>query len=381
MSQKQIDKIIVKLIDNTISENESEVLKKWLQDEDNLMYFNQFIEVNHLANSLSEFSYESSLDKILNTPKKKENRINIFFKYGIAASVIALLGLGYFMANKVTENTNTQITFENNIQIGTDKATLTLENGTVVNLEKDQEYISDNITSNGKELIYKAEADTKPEIAYNYLTIPRGGQYFVKLSDGTQVWLNSETQLKYPVNFNKGETRQVELVYGEAYFDVSPSIKHNGDKFKVIHNKQEVEVLGTEFNIKAYNDETAVYTTLVEGIVDVNNGINSKILEPNQQTIISGASNTISVHVVDAKGETSWRHGVFKFKDTSFKEILKVLSRWYDMDVVVVDKEIESELFTGTFGKEQNIEDILYLINKLTNIQYDINNKTIFFRK
>ena len=100
------------------------------------------------------------------------------------------------------------------------------------------------------------------------------------MSDGTQVWLNSESQLKYPVNFIKGQTRQVELVYGEAYFDVSPSVEHNGAKFKVFNQSQEVEVLGTEFNVKAYKDETNIYTTLVEGRVVIDNGALKQSLLP-----------------------------------------------------------------------------------------------------
>ncbi len=302
------------------------------------------------------------------------------FKY--AAAILIFVSAGYFFLTKEETTQNTApIIVNNNIKTGTDKATLTLGDGTNVTLEKGKDYIAEHIESNGEEIIYANSNNSKSDIVYNYLTIPRGGQYFVKLSDGTQIWLNSESQLKYPENFIQGQIREVELVYGEAYFDVSPSTDHDGAKFKVIHRKQEVEVLGTEFNIKAYNDETEVFTTLVEGVVKVGNSSDSKILEPDQQTIIADASNIIYVHAVNAKGETSWRRGVFDFNDKSLKEILKVLSRWYDMDVIIVDKDIESELFTGTFGKEQNIEDILFLINKLTNIQYEINNKTIFLRK
>src|SRR5690606_33390781 len=147
-----------------------------------------------------------------------------------------------------------------------------------------------------------------------YLTIPRGGQFNVVLSDGTEVWLNSDTQLKYPVNFVEGQDREVELVFGEAYFDVSPSTEHGGSKFKVMNNAQEVEVLGTEFNIKAYRDDINVYTTLVEGKVVVGNGDLKQYLTPNQLSHLNLENNSIKVRVVDVNVETSWKKGIFTFK-------------------------------------------------------------------
>ena len=148
------------------------------------------------------------------------------------------------------------------------------------------------------------------------------------LSDGTKVWLNSESQLKYPVAFNDGETRQVELVYGEAYFDVSPSTAHKGARFKVFNQSQEVEVLGTEFNIKAYKDETNIYTTLVEGKVAISAAGKNQILKPNQQSNLNLETGSIEITTVDVYNETTWIDGIFSFENKPLKEILKVLSRW-----------------------------------------------------
>ena len=183
--------------------------------------------------------------------------------------------------------------------------------------------------------------------------------FFVQLSDGTKVWLNSDSQLKYPINFISGETRQVELVYGEAYFDVSPRIEHKGADFKVYQNKQEIQVLGTEFNIKAYKDETNIYTTLVEGKVAVSFEEYTQDLVPNQQSIVNLNNSKLIVATVNIYNEISWKEGIFSFEEKSLKEIMKVLSRWYDMDVVFKNKMIEDEEFIGVLGKDQNIEDIL----------------------
>lgn len=304
----------------------------------------------------------------------------LYWKYTAAAAVIGLLATTYFFRDTLFNNSNEcmPIIVNNNIKIGTDKATLTLENGTIIALEKGNNYETGNFKSNGEKIIYQAKNRSNSKIAYNYLTIPRGGQFFIELSDGTKIWLNSETQLKYPVSFIKGETRNVELVYGEAYFDVSPSVNHKGSKFKVINQNQVVEVLGTAFNIKAYKDETNIYTTLAEGKVELDFNGKKQKLSPTQQSNFNLNTNALFVINVDVYNEVSWRQGVFSFENKPLKEIMKVLSRWYNMDVVFINEEIGNEAFTGVLGKDQNIEDILATIKNFGIINnYYIKNKTI----
>ncbi|AXP80760.1 fec operon regulator FecR [Mariniflexile rhizosphaerae] len=304
----------------------------------------------------------------------------LYWKYTAAAAVIGLLATTYFFRGTLFNNSNEcmPIIVNNNIKTGTDKATLTLEDGTIIALEKGNNYEAGNFKSNGEKIIYQANNRSNSKIAYNYLTIPRGGQFFIELSDGTKIWLNSETQLKYPVSFIKGETRNVELVYGEAYFDVSPSVNHKGSKFKVINQNQVVEVLGTAFNIKAYKDETNIYTTLAEGKVELDFNGKKQKLSPTQQSNFNLNTNALLVVNVDVYNEVSWRQGVFSFENKPLKEIMKVLSRWYNMNVVFINEEIGNEAFTGVLGKDQNIEDILATIKNFGIINnYYIKNKTI----
>jgi len=306
----------------------------------------------------------------------------LYWKYTAAAAVIGLLATTYFFRGTLFNNSNESIPIivNNNIETGTDRATLTLEDGTVIALEKGNSYEADNIKSNGEKIIYNSKNNSK-KLAYHYITIPRGGQFFIELSDGTKVWLNSETQLKYPVSFIKGKTRNVELVYGEAYFDVSPSVNHKGSKFKVINQNQVVEVLGTAFNIKAYKDEANIYTTLAEGKVALDFNGKKQKLSPTQQSNFNLNTNALLIVNVDVYNEVSWRQGVFSFENKPLKEIMKVLSRWYDMDVVFVNKETENEAFTGVLGKDQNIEDILATIKNFGVINnYYIKNKTIILK-
>ena len=216
---------------------------------------------------------------------------------------------------------------------------------------------------------------------YNILTIPRGGEFFVKLSDNTKVWLNSESQLKYPVNFIEGKERAVELVYGEAYFEVSPSTEHKGTKFKVLNNNQAVEVLGTKFNVKAYLNETEIFTTLAEGKVAINSNTINKFLSPGQQSVLNLETRKIDVKAVDVKTELSWVHGSFVFHYKSLKEITKVLSRWYDVDFKFDSKSIEKQEFNGELNKKQNLEEILMLIKATNKINhFEIKNKEVLIK-
>jgi transmembrane sensor len=283
------------------------------------------VVANRIENSIIK---EVQKDKITSLKKKVQ-----FCKYAAAAIFIGLISTTYVFRNNIL-NTPLEVTpkIVNAIFPGTDKAKLTLEDGSVVVLEKGAAFKTKNANSNGEEIVYQAAKEKASVIKYNYLTIPRGGQFFVKLSDGTQVWLNSESQLKYPVNFIEGETRKVELVYGEAYFDVSPSTNHKGAKFKVINNAQEVEVLGTEFNIKAYKDEANIYTTLVEGKVAISTPNLKQLLIPNQQSFVDTLKDTLSVIKVDVKGEISWKDGVFSFVDKPLIDIrTKVLRKFYQL--------------------------------------------------
>ena len=180
------------------------------------------------------------------------------------------------------------------------------------------------------------------------------------------------------MNFIEGKTRQVELVYGEAYFDVSPSTQHHGADFKVYNNRQEIHVLGTEFNIKAYRDETNIYTTLVEGRVDVTTKNGKQSLVPNQQIILDLNTDVSVIKNIDVYNEISWKDGVFSFEDKSLINILKVLSRWYDVEFVVKNKKVEEQEFVGILDKDQNMEDILISIKNFGIIKkYKINEKEI----
>ena len=324
-------------------------------------------------------------DSILATPqkqKKKTKRKFHFVKYAAAAILVGFLVTTYFFKDAVF-NKPVQVTppivkqDKKATESGTDKATLTLANGSQIALVNGTSLKTQNAKSNGAGIVYDANENTN-KIVYNYLTIPRGGKFFIKLSDGTQVWLNSETKLKFPVAFIEGQPREVELVYGEAYFAVSPSTKHKGAHFKVLSNKQLVDVIGTEFNIKAYKDEVNSYTTLVEGKVAVNIGTRKLKLTPNQQLSLNTETSNPVVKNVDVYNEISWKEGVFSFEKITLKDMMKVLSRWYDVDFVFKNKAIENEIFDGVLRKTQTLDEILKSIKNFKIIKnYEIKDQQV----
>ena len=298
-------KIIVKFLAKEANLEELRQLELWIRNPENEHLFNEYFKANYYANTaLKTYDLETAKKNILQQINRRKAESNYIYNYAVAATLALILTTTYFFGDNLFNTTakdvvSPKIFNANTIEYGKDKAILTLENGSQIALEKGNSIQTPNASSNGKELVYQNKAKQIVELVYNQLTVPRGGQFVVELSDGTKVWLNSESQLKYPVSFIKGQSREVELAYGEAYFDVSPSSKHKGTKFKVFNQFQEIEVLGTEFNIKAYKEESNVYTTLIEGKISVSIDNKNLDLKPNQQLDLDINNNTSAIKAVD----------------------------------------------------------------------------------
>ncbi len=388
--ENHIQNLLKKFILNQCSKEEVDEVVQYIQgltESSGLPTVEEVLAILDEKPMMTELDASRIRNKILAVPQNQQKtslkKKSYFMKYAAAAIFVGVLASAYFFKN-VIFNGPVQVTptiakqDKNVLEPGTNKATLTLSNGSQIALVNGTSLKTQNAKSNGEEIIYEAKERNTTEVVYNYLTIPRGGKFFIKLSDGTQVWLNSETKLKFPVAFIEGQTRQVELVYGEAYFDVSPSTKHKGAHFKVLSDKQEVDVIGTEFNIKAYKDEANSYTTLVEGKVDVSIGKSKQRLMPNQQFNLNTKTSNSFVKNVDVYNEISWKEGVFSFENITLKDMMKVLSRWYDVDFVFKNKAIENEIFDGVLRKNQSLDEILRSIKNFKIIKkYEIKDKEV----
>ncbi len=380
MNKQQAKKLFAKYTNNECSPEELQLLDAFLDSyQDKTNEWPEFKVGNK-----DEFRRKSwsKIESHINANRNIDERRSIpYFKYAVVASILLVVAFTLFLNNqKDIKQAKPVIVNQNTIEPGVNKATLTLEDGSVIELDKGHTYENKNVNSSGEKIVYKVKDKREVKEQYNYLTVPRGGEFHIVLSDGTEVWLNSESRLKYPISFTENEAREVELIYGEAYFDVSASINHNGTEFIVNNQSQKIEVLGTEFNIKANKDERNIYTTLVEGEVKISTLNGEQRLLPNQQSKLDIERKSITIAKVDVIPEISWKNGLFIFKNKPLKEIMKVIERWYDVDIIFVNKDLESVKFRGVIKKQVSIEEILTIMKSSSINSYDINNRTVILR-
>jgi transmembrane sensor len=226
-------------------------------------------------------------------------------------------------------------------------------------------------------IIYSSSSFTAIHAGYNTITTPRGGQYKVTLPDGTKVWLNAASSLKYPASFS-GKERNVELK-GEAYFEVARQHSPLGNgfylPFKVTSGNHVVEVLGTHFNIKSYPEEMDITTTLLEGSVKVSQDAThkSQLLLPGQQAI---TGNNIKVKNVDPTQSIAWKNGYFDFSHEKIDDIMRNISRWYDVDIIY-EKNITREEFIGSVSRYKNVGDVLNMLELTGAVHFRVEGRRI----
>lgn len=377
--------IILKKINNTISEQEEIFLKEWLEENtEHQQYFEKAKEYFENGSAFDDNIADSKLawEKI-NAVGSKGNHRKSIFKIGasIAAAISLIIALVYLFDSNQKDATPPMAKVEQ-IKPGEPKATLILDDGSTYDLSQGGNVNLNSggaaINSEGTSIKYTENSKEQAQLIYNTLVIPKGGEYFLELSDGTKIWINSETTLKYPVQF-VGNERNVELT-GEAYFEVA----HNKNKpFHVLSGDQSIEVLGTEFNVSSYKDDEHILTTLVQGKVNVYRTISSKenqILLPNQQSSMSRASGEITSKMVDPQNFIAWKSGAFYFQDQTFDSMLKVLSRWYDINVFYENEALRDIKFTGRFKRYDDFETVIKLIERTDEVNFKINGKTVIIK-
>ena len=311
--------------------------------------------------------------------KVTQPRRRRIFRYAAVAVVTLLLTVGYWGWYRVGKME--KVTLVQEIRRAEGVPVLTLANGVQVALAKQnlkkpiRQAGTLVVIDNGSEALQYVHdslgAEQQPQV-FNTLYIPKGGEYSLTLADGSRVWLNSETTLRYPVNFT-GKTREIELE-GEAYFEVaSDSLR----PFYVRTGNKSVEVLGTHFNVAYYKFDTLWHTTLVEGKVKIHSGENSYILCPGthyEENIVTGHS---SITDVDVQLYTSWKDGKVFFKDERLEDIVRRLARWYDFEIFYMNPAIKDLHFGGTINKYNSFEVVLRYLERTAGVRFDIRGKTV----
>ncbi len=313
---------------------------------------------------------------------KKKFYIPVWIRY---ASIIAFLitsglssGLWYYLSQQQDNNTNIAQITPPEIIPGSKKAVLLLSDGSSVPLDSEFEIeekngISINNDTTGGRLNYSATKEKPSKVELHTICIPIGGEYELKLADGTQAYLNSGSKLIYPSYF-EGDERHIKLE-GEAFFDVA----HNGQSFIVETDNLELKVLGTSFNISSYGDDTEVATTLVSGSVEVKTKFNKEtyLITPGHQLKFNKESKEISQEKVDTEIYTAWIQGKFIFNNQSLNDIFIKLARWYDFSINYSDTDIKKLRFTGSAEKKRSINYLLNQIEKVTDIKFITNGKEV----
>ncbi|ARS36011.1 FecR family protein [Pontibacter actiniarum] len=400
-SNFQLADLICKSIAGTLTEEESAVLTQWKAQPENEKLYDRIVDVQtirHRFETYDQFDSHRALRTVKTRIREKSKPqapgfLVQYLKYAAVLFVVGLAGSLYvYLNNKpgkellgaAEQPVQTQgVQTEPRLMPAKNKAVLLLAGGEEIDL-----------TQQGKELLKLSGLEVRNEnnllaypddeaaagsvIAYNTLQVPVGGEYQVQLPDGTKVWLNSASSLKYPTHFT-GDRREVEL-HGEAYFEVQKDAK----QFVVTTGEVEVRVLGTKFNLSAYADDATIATTLVEGKVSMEGTAASKptILTPDKQAVYSRANNKISVREVETGEYTAWKNGEFYFKKERLETILTKLARWYDIRVTYQHPSMKDKIFTGIALKSRPLEHILDLISKTSGINYRIeNNKVILLEK
>ena len=366
---------------NTLTLQELEELKVFWKTNDTET-LNVVIEKsfdNHAFNGLSDIAKaEEIFNRVMATAKQVESfavkKKRVWFA---AAAVIAFFvsmgGLYLAVSSKAAADNVATLAPNKDIQPGNNKAVLTLANGTKLMLNDSLNGIvakegSIQLVKSGGELSYRSLDKATNSISYNTICTPRGGMYELVLADGTKVWLDAASSLKYPASF-VGNERKVELT-GEAYFEVA----HNKNMpFRVIANQMTVEVLGTHFNINAYTEEAAAKTTLIEGAVKVSANNATEIFTPGKMASYTNAS--ITVADANIEEELAWKNGYFIFNKAGIATIMRQLSRWYDVEVSYEGTVPQNE-FVGQIKREETLVGALKIL-ELSGMHFRIEGRKV----
>jgi len=365
-----------KLINRTITPEEEIELNYW---------YSQNLDNEIEVPSSFVYSEEEHKSRILSSIRKHthpKKQVKLWPRIAVSAAIaVIIFGAGLYYFNNKQAAVHTE-QLANDVAPGKNGATLTLANGKKILINDaltgkiaNEAGVKISKTEDGQ-IIYEITGDDNGTLAYNTLATTRGEQTQVRLPDGSLVFLNAASSLKYPTSF-AGQNKRMVTLTGEGYFEVAKDKSH---PFVVESGNQQVEVLGTHFNINSYKDEKLVRTTLIEGSVKVTGANNfSKILKPNQQAV--NTSSGIEVIDVEAQFFVDWKEGFFMFNNESLESITNRVARWYDVKVVYEDPTLKSKTFIGTISKYENISKVIEVLEGTGLAKFKINKGVLTISK
>lgn len=397
MDKTQVAALAERFLLGTATEKEIALLHEWYDTADKEEIELVFTPQPETAEAVGRRLFGGLQLVIQEEQQETRHRRMVLTRRWIAAASVILVvffaGKYFWNAKRSTkpERSVAQVTKpRNDLPPGSNKARLLLGDGSVIDLadakngtirheagaridKKDGQLIYD--VSKGKEASKGADGSREDEAsAMNTIQTPRGGQYEVILADGTKVWLNSASSLSYPTTFT-GKDRQV-LLKGEAYFEVA---EDKNKPFNVSVGDVQVDVLGTHFDVMAYEDENAINTTLLAGAVRVTKGSASRVLAPGQEASMERSSGSLSVNEVDAEESVAWKDGFFEFEGASIETVMRQLARWYDVDVVYEGKT--DHHFRGMISRSSNVSEVFRKLELTGEVHFSMEGKKIIVKR
>ncbi|WP_405205771.1 FecR family protein [Aquimarina sp. LLG6339-5] len=381
--------IIEKYLKGSISSLEKETLKEWLQQkQEHRDIFEKKVTQWHASSKDISVDSDQAFNRFLDLIQEKEleerkvitlKTLKRVFQY--AAILIGVLVLGYYLSRLNPSNVDKVDNLVSTETVKEDKIKIVQEDGTITYIDINS--LSDVVTANGSmigkkdrdKLVISDDAKNLEEIEYLEISIPKGEIFQLSLSDGTKVWMNADSKLKFPKNFIAKEANRVVYLEGEAFFDVTTN---KAQPFIVKTKEMDVKVLGTQFNVSSYVEDSTIKTTLVEGSVAINakNKLEELKLKPNYQAVYSKYDKVIAKKKVNTMLFTSWMQKKMIIHNESFAEVIKRLERTYNVEIVSTNQRLNNTRFTGEFDTE-NVKQILSVFSKTINFNYEIENKRI----
>ena len=370
--------IILAYLRDEVDEEGQRKLKVWLEESDS--HKTLFARIQDEKMQYEDIQKILSYDaggawQVVQQKAARRRRKRLTRVYRVAVSVVIIFGVAIAFLLREEATTVVPVVKVEEITPGRSMAKLTVASGDVYHLDSlhQVDLITSLAENNGKEVVFidRQLEEGEREIKYNKVEIPRGGEYQIVLGDGTRVYLNAQTELRFPESFASSEQRLVYLS-GEAYFEVT---KNPSKPFVVQCKDYAVKVLGTSFNVNSYEGDETSKTTLATGKVEIDMDGKQTILKPGQQAIIKDGE--VHVREVDVEVYTPWMYENFRFKSESIQEIMTKLSRWYTIDVFYMNEAVKNYHFTGYLPRYAKIADVLELLSLTTNIKFDVEGKTV----
>lgn len=363
--------------------SDDELINLMKEEWENLENADQFFNIDKsqemLGNILPAEDEDAPIEEIQLNPDRKWP--SMFRIMSVAAAILIMVSSGLYFWPEPVLNPKPNMSYtalSKDAPPGGNKAVLTLADGQTIILDSAENGIiartsnfEVNKTKDGQLVFHAFERDNKnaPIADFNIISTPRGGEYQIILPDDSKVWLNAASSIKFPGVF-KGNRREIKLE-GEAYFEIT---KNSAMPFIVRSKGSEIEVLGTRFNVRAYNDENKIKTTLVEGSVKIIGGNSTSFLKPGDQAVIHGSDMRV-INNVDIDAEIAWKNGIFQFKDAGIEDVMRQAALWYDLNVSFEGK-ISKKYFTGKVSRSVNASEFMNML-RYTGIKFEIDGKNI----